>query len=83
MFLSCFVEDIINQATVGILISFPNKMNEMILPVIFWLKNIKDSICVFGQGSSIKEEILQSREATIMKIRDRKQTGILFLIKLK
>lgn len=43
MFLSCFVEEI-NQATVGILISFPNKMNEIILPVIFWSKNIKDSV---------------------------------------
>lgn len=56
MFLSHFVGEI-NQVTVGILISFPNKMNEIILPAIFWLKNIKDSICL-GQGSSIKEEIL-------------------------
>lgn len=82
MYLSHFVEEI-NQATVGIPISFPNKMNGIILPVIFWLKNIKDSICVLGQGSSIKEEILQSREVIIMKIRERKQTGILFLIKIE
>lgn len=81
MFLSHFVGEI-NQATVGILISFPNKMNEIILPVIFWLKNIKDSICLW-QGPSIKEEILQFREAIFMKIRERKQTGILFLIKIE
>lgn len=50
-----FFVDEINQATVGILTSFPNKMNGIILPVIYFdLKNIRDYIWVLGQDSSIK-----------------------------